>query len=77
MCVLVFSSIYRVNIDVIYCFSAEISLGRVCFCSLNASLCDATWKNKDRCGNWYSGHAVPSLAACEGETDVNELLSLG
>lgn len=37
----------------------------------------ATWKNKDRCGKWYSGHAVPSLAVCEGETDVNELLSFG
>lgn len=37
----------------------------------------ATWKNKDRCGKWNSGHAVPSLAVCEGETDVNELLSFG
>lgn len=33
------------------------------------------WKSKDRCGNWYSGHTVPSLAVCEGEADVNELLS--
>lgn len=40
-------------------------------------LCDASRKNEDRCGNWYSGHAVPSLAVCEGETDVNELLSFG
>lgn len=67
------------KINVICFFSAKILLdaGYFFVLYLNPSLCDATWKTKDRCGNWYSGHAVPSLALCEGETDVNELLSLG
>lgn len=33
-------------------------------------------KGRDRCSKWYLGHVRPSLALCEGETDVNELLSL-
>lgn len=32
---------------------------------------------KDRWANWYLGHRGPSLAQCERETDVNELLSQG
>lgn len=36
-----------------------------------------TWscRGRDRCSKWYLGHVRPSLAPCEGETDVNELLS--
>lgn len=36
-----------------------------------------TWpcRGRDRCSKWYLGHGRPSLAPCEGETDVNELLS--
>lgn len=33
-------------------------------------------KGRDRCSKWYLGHVRPSLAPGQGETDVNELLSL-
>lgn len=42
-----------------------------CYCT-----CTRGSKARDRCSKWYLGHVRPSLALCEGETDVNELLSL-
>lgn len=73
MSVLVFTLVYSVIINVI-CF---LHRNIVDYFFLIHLFVMATWKNKDRCGKWYSGHAVPSLAVCEGETDVNELLSFG
>lgn len=47
----------------------------MCTCSRSLTVCSS--KSKNRWGNWYLGHPRPSSALCEGETDVNELLSCG
>lgn len=47
----------------------------MCTCSRSLTVCSS--KSKNRWGNWYLGHPRPGSALCEGETDVNELLSCG